>query len=155
MKQNIVVILISVLLSGLFCFAIISLQVPKKQGFIENFKLFNNFKGKKELEAKLLNIKSANKLRLDSLKTLINSKETELYYRQQVLVIEQQEESINAEYNAQVWNQLNSYIKDYGKENGYDFIYGATGNGSMMYAREDMDITEELIKYANETYEGN
>lgn len=155
MKQNILVVLISVILSSLVCLIIINLQVPQKQAFIENLKLFESFKGKKELEAKLLNIKSANKLRLDSLRILVTNENSELYYRQQLLVAEQQEETLNAEYNAQIWNQLNSYIKEFGKKKGYDFIYGATGNGSMMYARENMDITDQLIEYANKTYEGN
>lgn len=155
MKQNIVVVLLSVILSSLICLVIINWQVPQKQAFIENLKLFENFKGKKELEAKLLNIKSSNKLRLDSLRMIITNEESELYYRQQLLVVEQQEETLSAEYNAQIWNQLNSYIKEFGKKNGYDFIYGATGNGSMMYARETMDITDQLIDYANKTYEGN
>ena len=137
------------------CLGILYFKAPKQHVYLENAKLFDNFKGKKELETKLLNIKSKNKSYLDSIRALVNNEETELYYRQQLLVKEEQEEQLTIQYNTQIWNQLNSYIKEYGNANNYDFIYGVVGNGSMMYAREGLDITDDIIEYVNKTYEGN
>lgn len=155
MKKNIITILSSVLFSSLVCLGILYFKAPKQQAYLENAKLFDHFKGKKELETKLLNIKSKNKLYLDSVRTLVSNQETELYYRQQLLVKEEEEEQLTIQYNTQIWNQLNSYIKEYGNSNNYDFIYGVVGNGTMMYARSDLDVTNEIIEYANKTYEGN
>lgn len=155
MKKNIITIISSVLLSSLVCWTILYLKAPKQHVYLENAKLFEQFEGKKELETKLLNIKSANKLYLDSIRTLVSNQETELYYRQQLLVKEEEEEQLTIQYNTQIWNQLNSYIKEYGKAHDYDFIYGVVGNGSMMYARQELDVTDEIIEYANKTYEGN
>jgi outer membrane protein len=155
MKKSIATIILSVLVSSLACWVVILWKAPKKHGYVENLKLYDEFKGKKELETKLINIKSSNKLRLDSLRLLVVDDQSELYYRQQLLTVEQEEKELNMNYNTQIWNQLNSYIQDYGDENGYDFIYGATGSGSIMYARQHLDITKEIIHYANKSYEGN
>ena len=152
-KNSIITVLMSVVLSIISCFIIVLWKAPKKQAYIENYKVYESFKAKKELEAQLLNLKSANKMRLDSIRLLVKDEQTELYYRQQALQIEQEEEEAALKYNTQIWNQLNSYVQEYGKANSYDFIQGATGSGSMMYAREDLDITDEIIEYVNKKYE--
>lgn len=59
------------------------------------------------------------------------------------------------EYNEAIWKQLNQYVRDFGKENGYDFIHGNTGNGNLMYADTDAyDLTETVKKYINDRYNG-
>ena len=45
--------------------------------------------------------------------------------------------------------KINDFIYNYGKENGYIFIFGAVGNGSMMFADTAYDITEEVIAAIN------
>ena len=61
---------------------------------------------------------------------------------------------VEKEYEEQILKQLNQFIYDYGKENGIDFIYGASGNGNLMYASDKYDITETIIKYVNQRYSG-
>jgi outer membrane protein len=46
-------------------------------------------------------------------------------------------------------------MQDYGKKHGYDFIYGAQGSGNLMYANGQKNITDEVLKYINERYQGN
>jgi outer membrane protein len=58
------------------------------------------------------------------------------------------------QYTDEVWKQLNQYIKEFGIENGYDYIIGANGEGSLMYAKEQHDISKELTLYVNEKYAG-
>jgi outer membrane protein len=58
------------------------------------------------------------------------------------------------EYSDEIWKQINHYIKEYGKDKHYDFIYGATGTGSLMYADSTLDLTVPLVKYINEKYAG-
>lgn len=155
MKKIIIAsIFFSILASIFTCVAILYNQNDTKQAYIEALSLFNNFEGTKELEAKLLSKKANHKVALDSLKLLVVDRESELYYQQQLMKYEHIEGEMEMKYNTQIWNQLNSYINDYGQQEGYDFIYGATGSGSMMYAKENLDITDEVIKFANEKYEG-
>lgn len=65
------------------------------------------------------------------------------------------QDSIANDYSAKVWKQLNSYMQEYGEENSYDVIIGMQGNGNVMYAKEGVNITEEIIAYSNNKYNGN
>lgn len=51
-----------------------------------------------------------------------------------------------------VINDINDYIKEYGKEHSYKIIFGASGGGNIMYADESTDLTEEILKGLNEEY---
>lgn len=51
-----------------------------------------------------------------------------------------------------VINDINDYIKEYGKKNGYKIIFGASGTGNIMYADESSDLTEQVLKGLNEEY---
>jgi outer membrane protein len=59
-----------------------------------------------------------------------------------------------AEADGQVWAQINSLTSEYGKSKGYEFIYGGNGTGSLMYAKETKDITQEVLNYINKKYAG-
>lgn len=52
-----------------------------------------------------------------------------------------------------VLNEVNDYIKEYGKKHGYKYILGATGNGNIVYAKEAHNITEDVLKGLNEEYD--
>ena len=53
-----------------------------------------------------------------------------------------------------VINDINDYIKEYGKDHNYRIIFGASGGGNIMYADESTDLTEEVLKGLNAEYEG-
>jgi outer membrane protein len=51
-----------------------------------------------------------------------------------------------------VINDINDYIKEYGKDHSYKIIFGASGGGNIMYADESTDLTEEILKGLNAEY---
>ena len=51
-----------------------------------------------------------------------------------------------------VLNQINGFIEEYGKENGYDIILGTTLSGSLLYSKQEMDITEQVLNRLNQSY---
>lgn len=51
-----------------------------------------------------------------------------------------------------VINDINDYVKEYGKKQGYKIIFGASGGGNIMYAEESTDLTEEVLKGLNAEY---
>jgi outer membrane protein len=51
-----------------------------------------------------------------------------------------------------VLNQINSFVEDYGKRNGYDMIIGTTGTGNLLFGNAVLDITDILLKELNENY---
>ena len=52
-----------------------------------------------------------------------------------------------------VINDINDYIKEYGKDHNYKIIFGASGGGNIMYADESTDLTEEVLKGLNAEYD--
>lgn len=58
------------------------------------------------------------------------------------------------EYYGLIWDRINTYVSEYGEENSYQYIFGANGDGSIMYADSGSDITTDVIQYINQRYEG-
>lgn len=52
-----------------------------------------------------------------------------------------------------VINDINDYIKEYGKKKGYKIIFGASGGGNIMYADEATDLTADVLKGLNADYD--
>ncbi|OJV71574.1 MAG: hypothetical protein BGO42_05450 [Flavobacterium sp. 40-81] len=59
------------------------------------------------------------------------------------------------EESAKIWSRINGYTTDFSKEKNYDFILGSENKRSVLFAKETVDITNELIIYINKKYEGN
>ncbi len=53
-----------------------------------------------------------------------------------------------------VINDINDFVKEYGKEKGYKVIFGATGNGTIMYGEESSDLTDQVLEELNAEFEG-
>ena len=51
-----------------------------------------------------------------------------------------------------VLNQVNSFVQDYGRKKGYDVIFGTTLSGNILYGKEVIDITNEVVEGLNQTY---
>ncbi len=81
----------------------------------------------------------------------LQQREQELSYAQQAMLRQLQDES-GVEMDSLV-KSYRKVIKDYGKEKGYDYIYG-TGDvsPSILYAKDSYDITKEVIKLINDKY---
>lgn len=47
---------------------------------------------------------------------------------------------------------VKKFVKSYGKEKGYSYIYGTNESGSILYAEEKYDITKEIVKLLNDKY---
>ena len=80
----------------------------------------------------------------------LQQKEQELSYAQEAMLRQLQQES-GAEMDTLV-KSVKKFIKDYGKEKGYDYIYGTGEAASILYAKDNYDITKEIIKLLNEKY---
>lgn len=51
-----------------------------------------------------------------------------------------------------VLSQINTFIAVYGKEHGYDMILGTTAAGSLLYAEDGYDITDDVLQGLNAHY---
>lgn len=80
----------------------------------------------------------------------LQKKEQELSYAQDAMLRQLQQES-GVEMDSLVSN-VKKYIKKYGKEKGYDYIYGTGDAVSVLYAKDQYDITKEMVKLLNQEY---
>jgi len=148
-----------------------SCEQPVKTGYVDNVRLYQEFELKQELERDYAELHESNRQLLDSLQLelraladiLDNQQEQNpqqvLQFnriRQQFIQTQEQsqqrEEALSAKYTDQVWLHLNEYVRSYAEEHGYDYLLGGSGQGEVMYAKESLDITDDLITYANQHY---
>ncbi len=130
----------------------------RKAAFIVNQRVFSEFLGKKELEKKLNDLRTRNNKSVDSLTTLIRLSNNQMAvgtYQEGIDNIKLMEEQLSSQYTADIWKQINQWVNEYGKKKGYDFILGAAGNGSLMYASEIHNITDQVIVFINKKYQGD
>ncbi len=152
------------------------LQHKPKTAYVQLGKLYENFNMKKELEKKYEKISMSRKNILDSLEINLRSLSGQIellkendparkskiqdfeLLRQDYLMkkknFSEDTERTSQQYDEEIWKQLNQYVNDYGKENEYTYIYGAQGNGSLMYGSEKEDITGQVNEYVNHKYKG-
>jgi outer membrane protein len=143
-----------------------------KVGYINIQEVFNGFQYKKELEKDLESVKNSRQFIMDSLETelkiiakqlKVNPTEKTLMqdfqtkkeiYLQKKSIFKEEEENMVKQLDEKIIKQLNSYIKQYGKENNYALIHGATSTGNIMYADTTLDISKPIINYINLKYAG-
>lgn len=86
-------------------------------------------------------------------------KGAELQKREQELTMKQQ--SIMQTLQMESSQEMDSIVKtvkatisDYGKKNGYDYIYGTEDASTVLYAKDEYNITEVIVKELNAKYKG-
>ena len=136
--------------------------------------LYSEFQYQQELSIQFDAIKINIQTKLDSLERNIqliesginesieyNAKEKNILferayveYLSETQILESQSENIADDYSSKVWGQLNSYMKEYGDEKNYDVIIGMKGDGNVMYVKEGVNVTDDVIAYSNDKYNG-
>lgn len=171
--KTVKIALIALLLlnAGLAAYLFLAPRGPKV-AYVDNIALFNGFQFKKERQAEYEKQKSHFQGQLDTLRmahlgieqaleqnpgnvelqkkqaySLQNYQLTDRYFAQKL-------DSIDGVFNQEVWDKINAYLTEYGKDKHYDMVIGATGTGTLMYGSETYDITDEVLTYINEKYEG-
>ena len=121
---------------------------------------------KKTLTANLDSLLSGwqNELELDE-KEQAKMTKKELQLKQEMLGDEQQQidnyqkaiqRKIQEEENKAsetVINDINTYVKEYGKKEGYKIIFGFNGSGNIMYANETIDLTLKILEGLNKEFD--
>src|SRR3954471_3520801 len=165
-------------IAGIACLIALSLWIyhectTTKTVYVDIPKVFNGFDMKKEFQDKFKRTEALRKRVIDSLsfdlqlmakrvdsdqKNQVLMKEFDLkreYYFKQKNESDQDNVALSSQYDKQILEQMSQYIADYGKKNSLDLILGADGNGTLMYAADKMNISEEIIGYINDRYKGN
>lgn len=83
---------------------------------------------------------------------IIGNKQQQINNYQQAVQKQVQEEDKKATQT--VINDINDFVKEYGKKKGYKIIFGASGDGTIMYAEKNADITAVVLQQLNNEFEG-
>ncbi len=155
----------SVLLSlAAIIISLMNMKNDKTIYFVNNGKLYDGFTLKINYEHQIQTLRSTRRNMLDSMELNIKqleakqmteeAKYAEAYYVEKARSFEEEEENLLGEYNQQIWKRLNSYAEEFSKEKKIDILFGATGNGTLLHADAAIDLTDELVKFANNRYAG-
>lgn len=139
---------------------------PKQDiAYVDNVELFNGFNMSKDLgQANNFKLK-AQKKKLDSLYNIYSifreqgdnekTKALELQLRSEDQELKRMNEYLSKDLSEKVWSRLNQYVKEYGESKRYKVVLGTQGYGNVMYAKDGIDITADMLIYSNEKYEGH
>lgn len=83
---------------------------------------------------------------------LLGNKQQQINNYQQAIQKQIQDEDKKATQT--VINDINDYVKEYGKKKGYRIIFGANSSGNIMYADEATDLTNEILEGLNTEFKG-
>jgi len=51
--------------------------------------------------------------------------------------------------------KVKDFIKDYGTKNGYFYILGSNEGGSVLFGKEESDLTQTILDLLNAAYKKN
>ncbi|WP_431133046.1 OmpH family outer membrane protein [Psychroserpens mesophilus] len=150
-----------------------SCQEPQKIAYIDNAKVVNEYQKKIDFEKKFQVKVTAFNKKADSLDKAIqmeaqlfqtkaakmSQKDAETEYQtllqkkqMQDYQLKAEEQTLQEEGQTKIdtlIKEVRTFVKDYGKRNGYDYILGANDAGSVMYGEESNDLTQTIIDALN------
>lgn len=145
-------------------------RVPQT-GYVDLKVVFDEFAYTQELKKDLFKVQNARQKLIDSMEFELKvlSKEVEsgksgevkrkfdvklenlMKFRKQM---EEDNLALTEQLDGKILTQMNQYVKDFGKEKGFDVIIGSQGDGTVMHASEDLNVTKEVVAYINNKYKG-
>ncbi|WP_025744049.1 OmpH family outer membrane protein [Aquimarina pacifica] len=148
-------------------------QQIEKTGYVNNTKVVSDFKEMKvaqekwtkrnnEVRAELEEKAKQFQIEVQGYQNIMKSmtaanrekKEQELMTVQQGLQREQQSRMQEIQQGSQaeidsIISKVKKYIEDYGKKNGYTYIYGDTEASNILYGKEELDLTDIILTELN------
>lgn len=155
------------LILGLLGYWNLSKNNSPKVVIVKVEELYKKFDLTKAIDKKYVKIATQNQLAIDSIELELNAlnanranfNESILSIKVNQLLIMQKEieegnSKMRGELESQIWTQLNEYVTQYAEYKQLDLVLGNVVNGGVLYQREMLDVTEEVIIFVNEKYNG-
>ena len=151
----------------------------EKTAYVDTTKLIQEYKEMKDVEAEFSTKSDSVRKELDAVAKVFQQevqeyqsemssmseakrkeKEQELMQKQQRIQQQQQMQGNQLKQQSDamidsVVNKVKDYVGDYGKENGYTYIFGSNESANIMYAEDGRDLTEEILEELNKDYNKN
>lgn len=161
-----------IILSGIVVMSLWSCQTDKT-AYVDNSKLLQEYSKMKRTEEVFQAKNEALSAELDStaqvfqqevqlFQSQMNSmsqsqreaEQNKLMQRQQFLQQQQQQKSqaLRTESDEainEIIDDVKDYVADYGKKEGYTYIFGSNESANIMYAKKGLDLTETILSELN------
>lgn len=165
MKNKIFVIGFGGLLITSIILNVVILGNQKRTAYFDYNKVYNDCTLKTKLEKDLEKVVSLRKSELDSMQLELtfmsnkvnsgNASQEELNVfedqKNRYLTFQNRYEEENIRLKEEYFNQIRKHINDkskaYAEEEGLDYLFAAVGDGSLMYAGESEDVTNEFMSF--------
>ncbi len=174
-RNNLIVLLVSVSILALCVLVYFQFFVPRI-AFINVPKLMTEYDAMKVIKGKMEKRSIGYKANVDSLQAdfkklilkhekekagmskreldlsiqLLNSKGADLERYQQATRQKLEQEEVDL--REQELRIVNDFINEYSKSKGYDYVLAANQAGVLIYAKDKLEITEEVLNQLNEKY---
>lgn len=138
------------------------LQPKAKILYVDNAKVFESFSMTKELKRNGEKEFNSRKANIDALYSKLESNKISDPQKQALMKqFIQEKEELNqfndfysSEQSSKIWARIKSYSAEFSKENNCSIILSSDNNGTVLFADESIDMTDKLITYINQKYEG-
>jgi outer membrane protein len=80
----------------------------------------------------------------------IQQRQQQIQYAQQTVI-----QQIQGQHGVEMDSLVTKYkkvFKDFGKDKGYDYVFGTGEAATVLYAKDQYDVTKEIIKLVNDKY---
>ena len=148
----------------------------QKTAYVDTTRLIQEYSEMQEIEAEFTTKSDRVKSELDSVargfqmevqeyQTNMNSmttaqrQETEERLMRKQQSIQQQQQQMGNQLRQEsdevidsIVEKVKEYVREYGKDNGYTYIFGSNESANIMYAKDGLDITEEVLEKLNASY---
>lgn len=113
---------------------------------------------KKELDSVAQSFQAEVKEYQENMSTLSNSekKETESKLMKKQQMLQQQQQMVSNQLRSEsdaaidsLVTKVKGFVKDFGKDHGYTYIFGSNESANIMYAKDGLDITQEILDKLN------
>ena len=71
--------------------------------------------------------------------------------RQKMQADEEQNRAMDDQYTSEIWKQLNQYMQDFQKDNGYTYVFIK----SNIIGDESKDVTKDAQEFVNKKFKGD
>lgn len=133
-------------LLGLFLLSACTCEKPEA-AYVDLNELFEGFRMTDEMRSELSRADGS----LDTLKGQGMSLKRYNSRKEQKI---RRKEELAGKLSARIRDRLQGYIQEYGQRNDHDLIHGRDDGMGLVYGKSSVDLTDEVLEYANARYEG-
>ncbi|MDX6191321.1 OmpH family outer membrane protein [Flavobacterium sp. Fl-318] len=130
--------------------------------YVDSVKLFDGFVMTKEMKKVGEKEFNSRKAVLDNLYATLQNPETSEAVKAQLMQefvrgkeeFHQFEQAFISEESSKIWKRIKSYSSEFSKDKDYKLIIGSNSQSNVLFADDEIDVTDDLLIYLNKKYEG-